>query len=110
MQRVVGANGVVMLSVGGTVSNYGTTPSTRSIGPDRQFRVYGTEFAEDLRRVMPDVSVLELVAVDPCTASLDSVFLSSRNTEALREMARLAVVDNIHARVSAPATTPRATP
>jgi len=104
MQRVVGASGFVMLSVGGAVSNYSSSPSTRSIGPDRQFRIYGTEFADDVRAIMPDVSILELVAVDPCTASLDSVFLTSRNIDALREMARLAVPDNIHARVFPPST------
>lgn len=104
MQRVVGANGVVLLSVGGTVSNYASTPSNAVLGPDRQFHLYGTEFADDVREMLPDVAVLELVTVDPCTGTLDSVYLTSRNVTQLREMALRAVPDNIHARVF-PATT-----
>lgn len=106
MLRVVGDRGFVVLSVGGTVFNYATQPSTRQFGSDRQFVLYGTAFADDIQLVLPDVAVLELIAVDPCTASLDSIFLYSRDHQALTEMANLAVADNIHARVF-PAPKPR---
>jgi hypothetical protein len=99
MLRVVGPQGVVAISVGGTVFNYATKASTSFCGRDRQFRVYGTEFATELQRLLPEVSVLELVAADPCTASIDSFYLYSRATTKLREMATLAVARNVHARV-----------
>lgn len=99
MLRVVGDYGIVVLNVGGTAFSYGPAPSTRSCGPDRQFRTYGTEFADDLQQMLPDVAVLELVATDPCTATLDSVYLYSRNEDALRGIAQRAVPGNIHARL-----------
>jgi hypothetical protein len=108
MQRVVGADGVVLLSVGGTVSNYVSTPSNLTLGPDRQFHLYGTEFADDVREMLPDVTVLELVTVDPCTCTMDSVYLTSRNVNQLREMAGRSVPDNIHARVFPAATSGQA--
>jgi hypothetical protein len=102
MLRVVGDQGFVVLCVGGTVFNYKTRPSGRSFGRDHQFVLYGTEFADDIQSVLPDVSVVEFVAVDPCTASLDSIYFYSRAEQPLREMAALAASDNIHVRVFSP--------
>lgn len=99
MVRVVGAAGVVALSVGGTVFTYKTRPSRSSLGRDYQYRLYGTEFADDISNAVPDVAVLELVLSDPSTASIDSFYLCSRSEERLREMAQAAVSGNIHARV-----------
>jgi len=110
MLRVVGNEGVVALSVGGTVFNYERRPSTAYCGQDRQFRIYGTEFADDIQAVLPDVAVLELVAADPSTASIDSIYLYSRAVSTLKEMARRSASANIHARVFMPREMPREQP
>lgn len=102
MLRVVGDRGIVVLCVGGTVFNYKTRPSGKSFGRDHQFVLYGTEFADDIQAVLPEVSVVEFVAVDPCTTSLDSIYFYSRAEQPLREMAKLAAADNIHVRVFPP--------
>jgi hypothetical protein len=99
MHRVVGKSGVVMLSVGGTVFSYETALSMRGVDADCQLRTYGTEFADDLQAAVPDVAVLELVTADPCTASIDSVYLYSLDEDLLRQMARRVAPNNIHARV-----------
>lgn len=99
MQRVVGNQGIVVLCVGGTVFNYRTQPSNKSFGRDHQFVLYGMEFADDVQAILPDVAVAEFVAVDPCTASLDSLYFCSRTEPQLREMAQKVAEDNIHARV-----------
>jgi hypothetical protein len=104
MLRVVGDQGFVVLCVGGTVFNYKTRPSGKSFGRDHQFVLYGTEFADDIQAVLPDVSVAEFVAVDPCTSSLDSLYFYSRAERPLREMAELATSGNIHVRVFPPRT------
>jgi ubiquinone/menaquinone biosynthesis C-methylase UbiE len=101
MLRVVG-EGVVVLSVGGTVFNFATRPSDRQMGQDYQFVLYGTQFADEIASVLPEVAILELVAADPCTASIDSIYLYSLSEAMLSEMARQAVGDNIHAHLFPP--------
>jgi SAM-dependent methyltransferase len=98
MLRVVG-DGTIVLSVGGTVFNYATADSERVFGPDRQFKLYGTLYADEVQRVLPQVAVLELVGLDPCSVSLDAVYFVSKNAQRLTRMAEAAVAHNVHARV-----------
>lgn len=98
MLRVVG-DGIIVLSVGGTVFNYVTADSDKKCGVDRQFKVYGTLYADEIQEVLPSVAVLELVAIDPCSVSLDSVYFASLDEGKLTEMAKMAVARNVHARV-----------
>jgi hypothetical protein len=96
--RVVG-DGCIVLSVGGTVFSYDTVESDRMLGQDRQFKVYGTMFADEIQRALPEVAVLELVAVDPSSVSIDSVYFASVDQRRLARMAEFATMRNVHARV-----------
>jgi SAM-dependent methyltransferase len=98
MLRVVG-NGCVVLNVGGTAFSFLTANSERFCGPDRQFKVYGTMYADELQDVLPQVAVLEVVAVDPCSITLDAVYFASLDEQRLVEMANAATASNVHARV-----------
>lgn len=98
MLRIVG-DGCIVLNVGGTVFSYLTAPSQKFCGPDRQFKVYGTLYADEIQEVLPQVAVLELIAVDPCSVTLDSVYFASVNEARLTEMAKSATAHNVHARV-----------
>lgn len=106
MLRVVGS-GVIVLNVGGTAFSYLTRDSEQYCGPDRQFKVYGTEYAHELQRALPEVAVLEVVALDPCCLMLDSVYLASEDEARLREMAQAAAGRNVHVQVY-PALSPKA--
>jgi hypothetical protein len=99
MLRLVGSKGVVLLSVGGTVTKYENASSERMFGPDRQYVVYGSQFADDILAVLPQVAVLELIAVDASTGSIDSLYLYSQDEQNLHAMARRAAAQNIHGRV-----------
>src|SRR5262249_16317485 len=102
MLRVVG-DGIVVLNVGGSVYNYATKEANRLIGTrEFQYKLYGTMFADDIQKILAEAAVLELVAIDPCTSSLDSVYFASRNESRLAEMALEAVKANVHARVFPP--------
>lgn len=101
MLRVVG-EGCVVLNVGGSVFNYATRASEQIVGGDRQFNVYGTLYADDVQAALPEVAVLELVAMDPCSVSLDSVYFASFDQQKLVSMAASALAHNLHARVFPP--------
>jgi hypothetical protein len=101
MLRVVGA-GCIVLNVGGTVFRYDTIPSEDFMGQDRQYKVYGTMYADDVQQVLPETGVLEVVAIDPCSVSLDTVYFVSRDVVKLERMAKLFVERNIHARIFPP--------
>lgn len=98
MLRVVG-DGCIVLNVGGSVFNYATADSDKMFGADRQFKLYGTLYADEIQAILPDVAVLELVAIDPCSVSLDSVYFASLDEARLTEMAKAATACNVHARV-----------
>jgi hypothetical protein len=98
MLRVVG-QGCIVLNVGGSVFNYATLPSDKVFGADRQFKLYGTLYADDIQAVLPQVAVLELVAVDPCSVSIDSIYFASLDEQKLTAMAEAATAHNVHARV-----------
>jgi hypothetical protein len=98
MLRVVG-NGCVVMSVGGTVANYQTKASTKSCGGDRQWKEYGTLYADELQEALPHASVLEIVAADPCSVSLDCVYFISLDEAKLTKIAEACVARNAHARV-----------
>jgi SAM-dependent methyltransferase len=101
MLRVVGA-GCIVLNVGGTVFSYETIPSENFMGKDRQYKVYGTMYADEVQQVLPETGVLEVVAIDPCSVSLDTVYFVSRDVAKLTAMAKLFVERNIHARIFPP--------
>lgn len=116
MLRVVG-NGCVVMSVGGTVANYHTKDSTKSCGGDRQWKEYGTLYADELQEVLPHASVLEVVAADPCSVSLDCVYFISLDEARLNKIADACMAHDAHARVfpakrpvSVEAGTPRQRP
>ncbi|HXK17590.1 MAG TPA: methyltransferase domain-containing protein, partial [Polyangiaceae bacterium] len=98
MLRVVG-RGCVALNVGGTVFRYTTADSQQFCGPDRQWKVYGSLYADELQAVLPEVAVLELIGIDPCSVTLDSVYFISVDEQRLTKMAEEACTRNVHARV-----------
>lgn len=101
MLRVVGA-GCIVLNVGGTVFRYETVPSENVLGGDRQYKVYGTMYADEVQQVLPQAGVLEVVAIDPSSVSLDTIYFVSRDMAKLSRMAKLFVARNMHARVFPP--------
>lgn len=100
MNRVAGQDGIVLLTVGGTTHQYGTQTFDKPTGPHQAFRIYGSNFAERITEALPEVHVLELVATDPSTATLDSVYLYSWNRQHLRDIASATAPSNIHARIT----------
>lgn len=98
MLRVVG-KGCIVFNVGGTAVNYVTRDSEQYCGPDRQFRVYGMQYAHEIQSALPEVAVLEIVALDPCSLMLDSVYFASLDQERLQQMAAAAANHNVHTHV-----------
>ncbi len=100
MLRVAGPKGVVLLTVGGTWDSFDTQVFPVATGPYRAFRHYGSDFIERFFEQLPNASALELVATDPCTGTLDAVFIYSRDVDVLREIGRVMAPNNVYARLT----------
>jgi len=100
MLRVVGPKGAVLISVGGTCDRFDTQIFSEATGPYLAFKHYGGDFVERFYDHVPNASALELVATDPCTATLDVIFIYSREIELLREIGRVMAPRNIYARLT----------
>lgn len=105
MLRVVG-RGFVVLVDGTLAARYAAGAAADGA---EQGSARGTKYADILRTLVPDAALLELVALDPCSLTLDSVFIVSRDARRLVEMASVAAQRNIHAHVFAPVSTPSRT-
>ncbi|WP_419779743.1 methyltransferase domain-containing protein [Maridesulfovibrio sp.] len=102
MARIAGEHGIILLTVGGSNSRYGTTRYNSPTGHHNAYYVYGSDFGDRLKESVPDCSILELVATDPSTGTLDIVYLYSRDWGALRKIATVAAPKNIYARLTPP--------
>jgi hypothetical protein len=100
MLRVAGTRGVVLLTVGGTSDRFETEVFPAAKGPYAAFRHYGGDFVARFHQHLPNANALEVVATDPCTATLDVVFMYSRDDEVLREIGRVMAPNNVYARLT----------
>lgn len=91
--------GTLLLSDGFLAARY------EPAATDRRTPLRGARYASALRKKLPRASVLELVALDPSSLTLDCVFAVSLNSKRLVEIATLAAQRNIHARVFEPPPT-----
>lgn len=85
--------GTLLLSDGFLAARY------EPAATDKRTPLRGARYASALREKLPRASILELVALDPSSLTLDCVFAVSLNSKRLVEMATLAAQRNIHARV-----------
>jgi SAM-dependent methyltransferase len=98
--RVVG-NGFLVLADGDLARRYSTAAP-----PDAHYNGAAAarfQYCDAVRVALPEAALLELVTLDHCSLTLDSVLVVSRDARRLREMAAAATSANIHARVFAPA-------
>lgn len=100
MLRVAGPNGAVLVTVGGTTDTFDTRVFDEPTGPHAAYKIYGSDFADRLQQLLPSAHLLEVVAIDPCTATLDVVYVYSRRVELLREVGRALAPHNLFARLS----------
>ena len=100
MLRVVGPWGAVLLTVGGTTHAFETQVFDRPTGPHAAYKIYGCDFADFLAQVVPTAAILEVVATDPCTATLDTTYVYGRNIELLRTIGRAVAPHNLYARLN----------
>ncbi len=98
--RLVGA-GFVMLVDGELAQRY--APAAPAGVREEKSTPGRLQYCDALRAMLPETAVLELVALDPCSLTLDSVFVVSRDTRRLHEVAAAATSANIHSRVFPPA-------
>lgn len=95
MLRVVGA-GFLVLVDGALAARYSTDQKN-----DAAQRARGSRYGDALRALLPEAGLLELVAMDPSSLTLDSVFIVSRDVRRLKQMAGALARHNIHPRVFA---------
>jgi SAM-dependent methyltransferase len=62
-------------------------------------RSQGASFSDGLRGMFPNLPLLELVALDPCTLTLSCAAIISRDERRLVELAKAVTRHNIHTRV-----------
>ncbi len=102
MLRVVGPKGAVMLTVGGTTHAFETQVFDVPTGPHAAYKIYGCDFADLLAQVVPTAGVLEVVATDPSTATLDTTYIYAQNIDLLRTIGRALAPHNLYARLNRP--------
>jgi SAM-dependent methyltransferase len=96
--RVAGS-GFVVLGDGALADRYAPAEAQKPNQAER--RLFGPKYTAALGAALPSCAVLELVALDSCSLSLDSVFIVSLDAGRLLEMAASVAEHNIHARVFA---------
>ncbi len=106
MLRVAGPNGAVLLTVGGTTDSFDTRVFDEPTGPHAAYKIYGSDFVERIWKYAPKASVLEIVATDPCTATLDVIYVYSERTQLLAEIGRAMAPHNLYARLNQPGNRP----
>jgi SAM-dependent methyltransferase len=92
MLRVAGSGFLVLID--GDDATAAQVP--RSLG-DARTRARGAQYGDALRTMLPDAAVLELVALDASSLTLDCVFVVSRDAQQLLQMAKALSARNIHA-------------
>jgi SAM-dependent methyltransferase len=101
MLRVVGRGSLLL--VDDALAERDATSALEGRG-ERRPRAHGSSYGDALRVMLPQAAILELVGLDSCSLTLDSVYIVSLDAGRLLEIAPAVAQHNIHARVFAPSS------